>query len=697
VVLADESLKNQIAILNQLLEKKQGLSDDQNKLALIWKASQKRFEDWKSGIGGYDDIKAELGKLKTELSSVDDDEKYLNGLGGYLARCQEYGIGAPFSFGQMPNLVDSENLVLSFSPSGLSLPSRDYYVEDKFEEKRGMFKEHLDNIVKLVGADNLQDDFTNRVFRMEMKLAQISMSPGQGRNYDQYYTITDLAGLYDTDKLKHFSGKDENYPANKVAGDASEDTDVLTDPAFKPSTGALDAMKKIVDTMVERLQLKQVLTKNYSKHYSAGPGGDAEVFKTLAFDGDYFRRVFELITRKANRRDFIAYLQYKIIKTGSGFCTKALNEEFFDLYSRKFSGQKEQKTNEKRSVALINEWVGELLGKIYVAKHFPPEDKEYMKTMVDMIIKSLHSDLEHPGHWLTEKTRESALKKLNSFTVKIGYPDKWTNYDKLLLSEGDSLFTMQKKVNAFEHETEFLERLNSPKDKTKWEMTPQTVNAYFHPLHNEIVFPAAILQPPFFHRSLDQAQFDVAVAEGLNPDDVLLALNLGACGAVISHEISHGYDDQGRKFDHQGNMNDWWTEEDAAAFAKQEALMIKQAETYEYKDSSGKIHKMNGKLCMGENLADIGGLALAVKALVTKVGKNTELFKVFFKAWNVIYRSKETEDFAVNALTTDPHAPPSFRGNLVKNVDHFHSAFDVKEQDPMFIPKDQRVQMWGLN
>jgi len=346
--------------------------------------------------------------------------------------------------------------------------------------------------------------------------------------------------------------------------------------------------------------------------------------------------------------------------------------------------------------------VGELLGKIYVTRFFSEEDKETVRGMVQEVLAVMEKSLQH-NDWLTEETKAKAQTKLAKFVVKLGYPDKWKSFANLDLTEGDSLFSLYQKVMAFDHETEFLEKLNSVKDKTKWEMHPQEVNAYFHPLNNEIVFPAAIMQPPFYQRSLDAVDFDLGPVSKDTPN-LLAAINFGGIGAVIAHEITHGYDDQGRKFDSDGNINDWWQEEDAALFKKKCDLMAEQAATWTFEDVSeegaeakeSKVHTMNGELTMGENLADLGGLSLACQALQRRYGSalTKDHLVTFFYSWANIWKSKETKACIIKQLATDPHAPCSFRGNLVKNVDAFHETFPCGPGDPMYLAPEKRVQMW---
>lgn len=336
------------------------------------------------------------------------------------------------------------------------------------------------------------------------------------------------------------------------------------------------------------------------------------------------------------------------------------------------------------------------MGKIYVSRFFSEEDKNSVHGLVKNVIEIMDGSLAN-NDWLTDETKSKAKTKLSKFIVKLGYPDKWKKFDLLDIETDDSFLQMKRKVKLFEHGTEFLDKLNSEKDKTKWEMNPQDVNAYFHPLNNEIVFPAAIMQPPFYHRKIEDVDMGLPIAE--KDADILKAINFGGIGAVIAHEITHGYDDQGRKFDSDGNINDWWQEADAKLFKDKCDLMAEQAVKWTYEDASEgetKVHSMNGDLTMGENLADLGGLSLAFQALQKSLGGSTTKDQrvAFFYSWANVWKSKETKASIIQALASDPHAPPSFRGNLVKNVDAFYETFDLQEGDPMYLPKEKRVQMW---
>lgn len=692
--LHDESLKNQILLFNELTEKKE-LSEDERRLCLIWNASMAKYKEWDeekpediTKTSNYVPITFELSKLNEIFKNENED--LVIRLGKYISYTQRYGISGPLDFDKGSDLTSSMDIILDLAPSGLSLPSRDYYFDEKFEEQRTMFKTHLSNVVKLLSDANIQleEDFEEKVFSFESDLAFIKMKRDQSRQYSEYFTNTSLAGVIkDIDSLNSLKDKLENYPEDKRE--------------LKPySSDDIEILNKFMEVIYEELNLRFIMKQNYEENYKT-PGDEERLTKLAVYDGDYFRRVFrDILFDSSNESKLTAYFQYKLILASNPYCTKQLNEEFFDFYSRKLSGQKEQKSNEKRSIQRVNSWTGELLGKIYVDRYFSLESKTTIEEMINTVLDIMKISLEN-NDWLTQPTKDKALVKLSKFKKKIGFPDKWKEYSQLILDDNDSLYDIKRKITAFKGKTEFLDKLNTIKDLTEWLMTPQTVNAYFMPPNNEIVFPAAILQPPFFFTTVGTIDFDYPTPPG--DVDVCLAANFGAIGAVIAHEITHGFDDQGRKFDGDGNLIDWWTPEDADLFKSKCDIMGKQAEVYTFtvkdKDDKEVTHKMNAQLTMGENLADLGGLSLGKKALLKNLNDKSDesvraSLNIFFRSWANVWKFKASDELRVNRLATDPHGPPDFRGNLVKHIDDFYSVFDVKEGEPMYIPAEQRVCMW---
>ena len=375
------------------------------------------------------------------------------------------------------------------------------------------------------------------------------------------------------------------------------------------------------------------------------------------------------------------YLKYQLVADNASNLTKELDELSFNFYNKELQGQQEQRPMNKRALSVINGILGEAFGKLYVEKYFPPKAKEEMVTLVDYLKKSFAQHIKDVT-WMSEATKEKALAKLNKFTVKVGYPDKWEDYSKLTIEPAAKTvyFANLQRVSEWAYQKS-LEKVGKPVDKTKWGMSPQTVNAYYNPLYNEIVFPAAILQPPFFNFEADPA------------------VNFGGIGAVIGHEMTHGFDDSGAEFDGDGNLQNWWTPEDKKNFENATKALAKQYDQYE----PVKGVFVNGTFTSGENIADLGGVNIAFDALqmylkdkgnVDKISNFTQDQR-FFISWGTVWRTLSTDKYLTNQVKTDPHSPGYFRsfGPLV-NVDAWYKAFDVKEGDKLYKKPEDRIKIW---
>ena len=375
------------------------------------------------------------------------------------------------------------------------------------------------------------------------------------------------------------------------------------------------------------------------------------------------------------------YLKYQLVADNASNLTKELDELSFNFYSKELQGQQEQRPMNKRALSVINGILGEAFGKLYVEKYFPPKAKEEMVTLVDYLKKSFAQHIKDVT-WMSDATKEKALAKLNKFTVKVGYPDKWEDYSKLTIEPAAKsvYYTNLQRVNEWAYQKS-LEKVGKPVDKTKWGMSPQTVNAYYNPLYNEIVFPAAILQPPFFNFEADPA------------------VNFGGIGAVIGHEMTHGFDDSGAEFDGDGNLQNWWTPEDKKNFENATKALAKQYDQYE----PVKGVFVNGTFTSGENIADLGGVNIAFDALqmylkdkgnVDKISNFTQDQR-FFISWGTVWRTLSTDKYLTNQVKTDPHSPGYFRsfGPLV-NVEAWYKAFDVKEGDKLYKKPEDRIKIW---
>jgi predicted metalloendopeptidase len=375
--------------------------------------------------------------------------------------------------------------------------------------------------------------------------------------------------------------------------------------------------------------------------------------------------------------DWKTYFRYKLVDNYAPFLSKDFDDLNFDFHSHTLNGIKEQKPRWKRGVGVLNGSLGEAVGKVYVTRYFTPEAKERIRTLVQNLLHTYDSSIDELD-WMGPETRKQAKLKLAAIAVKLGYPDKWRDYSTLEVRSDDLVGNIVRS-SRFEHQR-YVNKLGKPVDRTEWLMNPQTVNAYYNPVMNEIVFPAAILQPPFFDPQADDA------------------VNYGGIGAVIGHEISHGFDDQGSQFDAQGNLRNWWTPEDAAKFKERTTALVAQFNAYSVLDNQ----HVNGALTLGENIADLSGLAISYKAYQLSLkGKKAPVIdgytgeQRFFLGWGTIWRNKYRDDRLRQLLTIDPHSPTEFRGDgPPSNIKAFYDAFDVKPGDKMYRAPADRVKIW---
>jgi putative endopeptidase len=377
--------------------------------------------------------------------------------------------------------------------------------------------------------------------------------------------------------------------------------------------------------------------------------------------------------------DWKTYLAWHLVNNRAPLLSDPFVMENFEFYTKTLLGTPEIQPRWKRGVALVEAALGQAVGRLYVEKYFPPEAKERMKALVANLIEAYRVDIQALD-WMSAETKAKALEKLAKFTPKIGYPDKWRDYSKLEIKR-DDLVGNQRRVVEFALNYQ-LSKLGKPVDRTEWGMTPQTVNAYYNPGMNEIVFPAAILQPPFFDLTADDA------------------VNYGGIGAVIGHEIGHGFDDQGAKYDGDGNLKDWWTAEDKKEFQKRTRALIEQYNAFEPQQLPGQ--HVNGALTIGENIGDLGGLTIAHKAYMLSLkGKDSPMIDGFtgpqrlFIGWAQVWRTQYRDAALSRRLATDPHSPPEFRCNgVIRNLTEFYDAFGVKEGDKLWLPAKDRVRIW---
>ncbi|GAA5216038.1 M13 family metallopeptidase [Corallincola platygyrae] len=508
---------------------------------------------------------------------------------------------------------------------------------------------------------------------------------------DEYAVYLYQAGLSMPDR-DYYLNQDEKFVAlreslrslisdlQSQAGNAQPE--IAADAVMAIETGIANAQW----TRVESRDANKTYNKmNLAELAALMPGFDWPAYaKAAGIDVDavivrqpsYFTGFAELFA-KTPVDSWKAYLRHQLISAYADYLPKSVSDRAFAFYGTELRGVTEQKPRWKKAVIAADSQVGDLLGKAYVAEAFKPEAKARMEQLIENLLRSFEMSIKDLP-WMTEETKLKALDKLSKFTPKIGYPEKWKDYSALDIKAGDLLGNYRRAAN-WEYQR-MLNKLGQPIDTTEWHMTPQTVNAYYNPVMNEIVFPAAILQPPFFNMEADDA------------------VNYAAIGAVIGHEISHGFDDQGSKYDGDGNLSNWWTDADRAAFDKLGKQLVEQYNQYEALPG----HFVNGELTLGENIGDLSGLQVAYKAY--RMSLNGEVGPVvdeltadqrFFMGWSQIWRRKYREEELLSRLKSDPHSPSHYRViGIVSNMPEFYTAFDVSADDKMYIAPENRVKIW---
>jgi predicted metalloendopeptidase len=527
--------------------------------------------------------------------------------------------GTPGLFGSYVDTDsgDSTRYLVHLNQGGLGLPDESYYSDERFEQIRVDYLAHVQRLLDLAGVGG--EGAAHQVMEVETRLATAHWDRVATRDATATYNLmtqADLTALAPT------------FPWG----------------AWLTSLGAPAAT------------LAEVVVRQPS------------YFAALSAE-----------LRDVDLEAWRSWLRWKVVHAAAPYLSKAFVDENFRFYGLTLSGVPEIRERWKRGVSLAESVLGEALGRLYVAEHFPPHAKARMQELVANIVAAYRERITDLG-WMTPQTRTRALEKLAAFTPKIGYPDTWRDYSALQVVPGDLLGNVARAA-AFETDRE-LAKIGSPVDRGEWFMTPQTVNAYYNPGLNEIVFPAAILQPPFFDVEADDAA------------------NYGGIGAVIGHEIGHGFDDQGSKYDGIGNLNNWWTDDDRSAFDTRASALITQYDAYEPANTPG--HTVNGALTVGENIGDLGGLAIAAHAYRIAVDGSTPpvldgltgMQRLMF-GWAQVWREKSRSEEAIRLLATDPHSPPEFRCNgTVRNVPEFHEAFETTPGDGLWMDADSRVGIW---
>jgi putative endopeptidase len=458
------------------------------------------------------------------------------------------------------------------------------------------------------------------------------------------------------------------------------------------------------ETKLAEISLSPVQMRNIEKLYNPitveelqnlAPHVNAEeIFKTLGLENpkffihnvEYFKAASELL-QNTSLETLRSYLTYKVVFQFSPYLSSVFQNEHFEFAKKGLRGQPQEAPQWEVRMNQISPLLQDEIGQIYVSKHFSEESKAACLQMIDYIVKEFGYRIQHLA-WMSDVTKEKALQKLSTFAAKIGYPDKWKSYELLngLVLRTNVYCKNIRYAKAFDFQKD-MKKYGQPVDKTEWAMPPFMVNAYYNPLANEIAFPAGILQPPFFYGATEEAP------KGFP------SLNFGGIGAVISHEISHGFDDQGSLFDHQGNMKNWWTEEDKQEFKKRRGKIVEQFNQYRVHG-----HSVNGDLCQGENIADLGGVSIAYSAFKKYMAAHPEVLiphpkftqeQQFFISYGSIWRGLMRKDYAITLLNVDPHSPLEFRTDgPLSNLNEFHEAFGVQAGDRMFNAEESRVEIW---
>ncbi len=559
---------------------------------------------------------APIVPLLEMAAEIDKSEKVLP----FTAALMRQGVSGFFHVFFEADIMDSRNNLLQIYQGGLSLPEKSYYfdTDSTSENIRAKFREHVEKMFILCGFDQQHSrNAVESVMRIETRIAEKSFDNVQ---------LRDPAANYH--KLTYDSLKKE-YP------------EICWDEFF--TNLGIEGISELNVSQLEPI---------------------AEV---------------AAIIKDTPIKDILAYIQWNIINSSAGELSDDISAQNFDFYGRTLSGAQEQRPRWKRALGAVNAALGEAVGQLYVAKYFPPAAKERMLELVANLQTALGERID-AQEWMSDSTKRFAHEKLNSFRVKIGYPDKWKDYSRLVVDPSDSYSANCRRISQYMWDDVVARKHNKPVDLDEWYMTPQTVNAYYNPTTNEICFPAGILQYPFFDMEADDA------------------FNYGAIGVVIGHEMTHGFDDQGRRFDKNGNFTDWWTKSDAESFNARTKVII---------DHFNKIYvlpdmKANGELTVGENIADHGGLTISMQAF-RNATKNNPLDEAdgftpeqrFYLAYANVWAGNIRDEEVRSRTKSDPHSLSRWRVNgTLPHIEDWYKAFGITETDKLYIPEEERLNIW---
>ncbi|MFK8012999.1 MAG: M13 family metallopeptidase [Marinicellaceae bacterium] len=557
--------------------------------------------------------KAGLSVLDKDLAMIDAITNY-DELSTYMSYADMY-TGAPMGLYVYIDSKDSTRHITYVAQSGLSMPEKDYYLNEgeKFKNIREKFLVFVENMFTLADFEN-PAQAAKTVMAIETKIADGHWSNVENRNSEKRYNL-------------------KSYEEFKALM-----------PDFNMDAWMSGTTLPAVDQVV-------------------------------VSQPDYLEKLNTII-KETSIEDWKTYYTWNLLNSKASMLPKKFDEENFKFYGTVLSGTTEQRERWKRAISTVNGSVGELVGKVYVKTFFPPEAKQRMDNMIENL-RTAYGESIKELDWMSEETKTKALYKLSKFDPKIGYPTVWKDYSELNISR-DSLVNNMKQVTTWGVK-ENRSKLGQPIDRTEWGMNPQTVNAYYNPLKNEIVFPAGILQPPFFNLQADPA------------------VNYGGIGAVIGHEMGHGFDDQGSQYDGDGNLKSWWTDVDREKFMQRTAMLIEQYDNFEVLGGTASV---NGELTQGENIGDLSGVSIAYKAFKKAHPENVVIDGMssderFFYGWAQVWRGKMRDEAMLSKVTNGPHSPGKFRGNgPLRNFPPFLEVFNVKEGDGMYLPPEKRVKIW---
>ncbi len=577
---------------------------------------------YKSVLDTVSRNKMGVSPLKPYLAKIDKIQN-ANDVVALITEFEPQGGGGFFGTYIYTDAKNSTRNVVYLGTGSLGLPDRDYYVSDAEDtkEKREKYVAHVTRMLQFLGdSETAAKTSAEQILALETKMAESMLDRVERRDRRKTYNPMTIAEL----------------------------------SAISPS----------------------INWNNYLNGVGIG-----KIDSIVVSQPKYIKQV-ETILKEGDVASWKSYLRWTLLNDSAGLLSTEIADANWEFYGKTLRGALQQRPAEERALATVNGRLGEALGKLYVAKKFPPEAKAKAKAMIANVMKAFENRIDNLP-WMTPSTKENAKLKLNKLTVKIGYPDKWKDYSKLKVvgpENGGTYFENSKQYALWSHQKN-LDKLGKPVDKTEWGMSPQTVNAYFNPSNNEIVFPAAILQPPFYDYKADEA------------------VNYGGIGAVIGHEISHGFDDSGSRYDSNGNLVNWWSDEDLKQFTELGDALAAQ---YSNLQPLPGIY-VDGKFTLGENIGDLGGVNAAYDGLQIYLKENGNPGLIdgftpeerFFISWATIWRTKMRDEAIKSRVKTDPHSPGMYRASEpLKNMDAFYSTFDVKEGDGMYLKPEDRVKIW---